>query len=55
MHDRAWTTDIAIAGELSIDAVVQFMKLWAAVEAVHVGEGADVFRWKWTASGAFSS
>jgi hypothetical protein len=53
MQGHAWTADIA--GELSVDAVVQFMKLWAAVEAVNVGEGADVFRWKWTASGAFSS
>jgi hypothetical protein len=49
----AWVQDIA--GELSIAAVVQYLKLWHAVRDINVGNGADSFTWKWTASGQFSS
>ncbi|KAM0879448.1 hypothetical protein ACQ4PT_034225 [Festuca glaucescens] len=50
---QAWVLDIA--GELSIDATVQFLRLWEAVARVPVGGGDDGFRWKWTADGTFSS
>ncbi|KAM0823087.1 hypothetical protein ACQ4PT_071122 [Festuca glaucescens] len=42
-----------IAGELSVDAVVQFLKLWAAVGTVSLSRDADEFVWKWTADGKF--
>jgi hypothetical protein len=44
-----------IAGELSVDAVVQFLKLWSAVQGIDVGEGTDRFISKWTADGSFLS
>jgi hypothetical protein len=49
----AWVQDIT--GELSIAAVVQYLKLWHAVRDINVGDGADSFTWKWTANGQFSS
>jgi hypothetical protein len=51
--DASWVQDIA--GELSVNAVVQFLKLWAELRNVALGTGSDIFRWKWTASGSFSS
>jgi hypothetical protein len=51
---NAWVRDVA--GELTVDAVVQFLRLWTAVHTIEVrGTGADKFRWKWTASGKFST
>jgi hypothetical protein len=49
---NAWALDIT--GELSVDAVVQYLKLWNAVASVRLGVGEDSFRWKWTADGVFS-
>jgi hypothetical protein len=51
----AWARDIA--GELTVDALSEYLKLWSATQDVsrHGGNAADSFRWKWTASGAFSS
>jgi hypothetical protein len=46
LNDAAWVRDIA--GELSMDAVVQFFRLWSAVQGIDVGEGPDRFFWKWT-------
>ncbi|KAM0896123.1 hypothetical protein ACQ4PT_023386 [Festuca glaucescens] len=52
--NHAWTADIA--GELSVEATVQFFHLWDAIAGVqHAGATADAFRWKWTADGTFSS
>ncbi|KAK1609214.1 hypothetical protein QYE76_032887 [Lolium multiflorum] len=45
---HAWVLDIA--GELSVDATVQFLRLWEAVARVPIGGGDDGFRWKWTAT-----
>ncbi|CAM0912886.1 unnamed protein product [Alopecurus aequalis] len=50
---NAWARDIV--GELSIDAVVQYLKLWQAISAVEAVGEADDFVWKWTASGQFTS
>ncbi|KAM0919191.1 hypothetical protein ACQ4PT_008386 [Festuca glaucescens] len=50
---NAWTT--AIAGELSIDAVVQYLRLWEAVSTCQLQPGSDSFRWKWTSSGSFTA
>ncbi|KAM0864782.1 hypothetical protein ACQ4PT_043697 [Festuca glaucescens] len=44
-----------ISGELSVDAMVQFLKLWDAVHATATGSGPDSFRWKWTADGTFTT
>ncbi|KAM0885378.1 hypothetical protein ACQ4PT_030381 [Festuca glaucescens] len=49
---NAWALDIT--GELTVDAVVQYLKLWSAVASVQLGVGEDTFRWKWTADGVFS-
>jgi hypothetical protein len=53
LHQNAWVTDIS--GELSVDAVVQFLQLWAAVAGTPTGHGDDAFRWKWTSHGGFSA
>ncbi|KAM0882834.1 hypothetical protein ACQ4PT_032013 [Festuca glaucescens] len=53
LPNNVWVNDIA--GELSVDAVVQYFKLWDAVSRVSLGESADSFTWKWTADGSFSS
>ncbi|KAM0876089.1 hypothetical protein ACQ4PT_036414 [Festuca glaucescens] len=44
-----------ISGELSVDATIQFLKLWDAVHATATGNGPDSFRWKWTADGTFTT
>ncbi|KAM0876090.1 hypothetical protein ACQ4PT_036415 [Festuca glaucescens] len=44
-----------ISGELSVDATVQFLKLWDAVHATATGSGPDSFRWKWMADGTFTT
>ncbi|KAM0829110.1 hypothetical protein ACQ4PT_067085 [Festuca glaucescens] len=49
----AWVRDIT--GELSVDAVVQYLHLWDAVHGVVLSEGEDSFTWKWTADGQFST
>ena len=53
LADHAWVR--SIAGVLSVDATVQFFKLWEAVHGVLPTAGVDSFRWKWTADGAFSA
>ncbi|KAM0841896.1 hypothetical protein ACQ4PT_058722 [Festuca glaucescens] len=50
---NSWVRDIA--GELSVDAVVQVLKVWAAVGNDSLSDGADEFVWKWTADGKFTS
>jgi hypothetical protein len=50
----SWVCDIS--GELSVDAVVQFFKLWEAIVAIpHNAYNDDGFTWKWMADGSFSS
>jgi hypothetical protein len=49
----AWVR--GIAGVLSVDATVQFFRLWEAVRRVTPSGDADTFRWKWTAAGVFSA
>ncbi|KAM0827058.1 hypothetical protein ACQ4PT_068438 [Festuca glaucescens] len=51
--DNAWALDIR--GALSVDAVVQYLRLWSAVDRTPTGAGDDTFRWKWIAHGGFSS
>ena len=53
LEENAWARDIE--GELSVDAVVQYLYLWDAVHAVQRVGDQDQFRWKWTASGKFSA
>ncbi|KAM0860223.1 hypothetical protein ACQ4PT_046687 [Festuca glaucescens] len=54
---NSWALDIA--GVLSVDATVGYLRLWSAIMAVPRAEGAqeasDSFRWKWEGSGSFSS
>jgi hypothetical protein len=52
---NSWATDIA--GQLSVDAVVQYMRLWAMIQEVGAlrGGGHDSFAWKWHEDGRFSS
>ncbi|KAM0827167.1 hypothetical protein ACQ4PT_068367 [Festuca glaucescens] len=51
---NSWAADIA--GELTVDAVVQYLHLWAAVAQVSRSEAdADHFSWKWRGDGQFSS
>jgi hypothetical protein len=53
--DNGWARDIA--GELTVDALRDYLKLWSAIQSVprHDVDGADTFRWKWTTSGRFTS
>ncbi|CAM0911454.1 unnamed protein product [Alopecurus aequalis] len=53
MVNNAWTGDIR--GALTVDATVQYLALWAAIAEVHMGEGMDMFVWKWTADDLFKS
>jgi hypothetical protein len=61
VHDgllgNSWVRDIY--GELSVDAVVQYIRLWTQVCAIAntqlLPEAADSFVWKWTGDGRFSS
>ncbi|KAM0855446.1 hypothetical protein ACQ4PT_049767 [Festuca glaucescens] len=49
----AWVRDIA--GELSVDAVVQYLHLWRVVQGIILSEGEDSFIWKWMADGRFTT
>ncbi|KAM0921177.1 hypothetical protein ACQ4PT_007069 [Festuca glaucescens] len=49
----AWVR--GIAGVLSVDATVQFFRLWEAVRRVAPSGEADAFRWKWSAARVFSA
>ncbi|KAM0857846.1 hypothetical protein ACQ4PT_048211 [Festuca glaucescens] len=44
-----------ISGELTVDATVQYLKLWSAVAQVANGDKPDMWRWKWRADGCFSA
>ncbi|KAM0899738.1 hypothetical protein ACQ4PT_021089 [Festuca glaucescens] len=54
---NSWALDIS--GQLSVDAVVQYLHLWTAVHrvlgAAPAASEEDSFRWKWSADGSFSS
>jgi hypothetical protein len=53
---NAWASDIS--GELSVDALVQYLRLWEAVQRVHLpvdSAAPDSFRWKWNGDGQFSA
>ncbi|KAM0931032.1 hypothetical protein ACQ4PT_000540 [Festuca glaucescens] len=52
VQNHAWVLDIV--GELTVDAVVQFLRLWNAVQAVPLSDRDDKFMWKWTADGVFT-
>jgi hypothetical protein len=49
----AWVQDIV--GELSVNAVVQYLRLWEELQGMHLGVGPDTVSWKWTPSGKFTS
>ncbi|KAM0885331.1 hypothetical protein ACQ4PT_030415 [Festuca glaucescens] len=53
LANNSWVRDIS--GTLSVDAVVQFLKLWTAVESVPRGAEPDVLAWKWMADSKSSS
>jgi hypothetical protein len=44
-----------IVGELSVNAVVQYLKPWTELHNTAIGDGMDTFSWKWTADGNFTS
>ncbi|KAM0883422.1 hypothetical protein ACQ4PT_031650 [Festuca glaucescens] len=54
---NSWASDIS--GALTVPAVVQYLRLWAAVAAVpfqeHGEDNADKVTWKWRGDGQFSS
>ncbi|KAM0915717.1 hypothetical protein ACQ4PT_010654 [Festuca glaucescens] len=54
---NSWVLDIA--GELSVDAIVQYLRLWEAIRAAADARGEedapDSFHWKWSGDGSFSS
>jgi hypothetical protein len=54
MLGAAWVRDIA--GELFVDAVVQYVQLWAQLQGLELDSdsGEDSIAWKWTSDGAFS-
>jgi hypothetical protein len=53
LQGAAWAMDIV--GELSVNAVVQYLKLWGELQMTALRNGHDSIRWKWTADGVFSS
>jgi hypothetical protein len=44
-----------IAGNLPVDVVMQFLKLWCAMRALPPRASKDTCIWKWHANGRFSS
>jgi hypothetical protein len=52
---NAWAR--GISGELTVDAIIGYLRLWGAIQDVpRLGTSeANSFKWKWTASGVFSS
>ncbi|KAM0925385.1 hypothetical protein ACQ4PT_004192 [Festuca glaucescens] len=54
---NSWALDIS--GTLTVDAIVQYLWLWAAVRRVPFDDGdalaPDSFRWKWRGDGQFTS
>jgi hypothetical protein len=55
LFGNAWAR--GISGELTVDAIIGYLRLWSAIQEVPCLEAseADSFRWKWMASGMFSS
>ena len=53
LASNAWARDIA--GELSVDAVVQYLHFWNAIHDVQPASDQECFRWKWTASRKFTA
>jgi hypothetical protein len=54
LQNNSWAT--VIEGELSVDAVVQYLRLWEAVSTCLRQPGNDdCFRWKWTSDGGFTA
>jgi hypothetical protein len=53
LENSSWVLDIA--GELSVDAVVQFLRLWTAMAEVPVHVGDDRFHWKWNEKGVYNA
>ncbi|KAM0870913.1 hypothetical protein ACQ4PT_039753 [Festuca glaucescens] len=53
-NNAAWVRDIV--GPLSIDAVVQFLRLWPVVQGLVLSDGEqDRFHWKFESSASFST
>jgi hypothetical protein len=50
---NSWALDNI--GVLSVDAIVQHLRLWTPVRDDTLGAGVDIFRWKWTSMGTFSA
>ncbi|XP_071681529.1 uncharacterized protein [Lolium perenne] len=46
---------LEIVGGLSVQVVLQYLRLWQAVAAVPMHGGEDSFRWKWTDDGRFTT
>jgi hypothetical protein len=53
LENSSWVLDIA--DELSVDAVVQFLRLWTAVAEMPIHGGDDRFHWKWNEKGVYNS
>jgi hypothetical protein len=53
LQGAAWVLDII--GELWVNAVVQYLKLWTELQNTAIDDGLDTFSWKWTADGNFTS
>ncbi|KAM0912735.1 hypothetical protein ACQ4PT_012611 [Festuca glaucescens] len=57
LAENSWALDIS--GMLTVDAIVEYLRLWAAVRGVPFDDGdtlaPDSFRWKWRGDGHFMS
>jgi hypothetical protein len=55
LDSHAWARDIA--GELTVGALGDYLRLWRTVQGVAQAgaEEDDTFRWKWTGNGRYSS
>ncbi|KAM0892078.1 hypothetical protein ACQ4PT_025976 [Festuca glaucescens] len=54
MQGNAWVRDIQ--GVLTVDAVVQYLRLWPLIQSVTLrADAPDVFTWKFSASGEFAT
>jgi hypothetical protein len=53
LHEHAWARDIQ--GNLGIDELGQYLKIWRMLEPFQLNDQPDQLTWKWTADGDYSA
>lgn len=53
LHNCQWVR--TIIGSLSVQAIVEYLQVWARVSEVHLSDDEDRFIWRWTRDGCYSA